>query len=257
MSGCGCEMEARNARERKTLKGVLAINAFMFVCELALGLVAESTGLIADSLDMLADASVYSIGLYAVEKSSAMKGKAATLSGAVQIVLAVLVLSDVIRRFILGSEPLSILMMGVGIVALIANSVCLALISRHRDGGVHMRASVIFSKNDLIANIGVIVSGALVWGLGNRYPDLVIGLLIAAVVLRGGIHILKEAADDQAGFACGVQRTPNEIIDTRSRKNETPGLKTAPNLKAADRKERVNYPPAGLLTTEADPEAGP
>lgn len=180
---------------------VLVINAFMFVFELVLGLIAESTGLIADSLDMFADASVYSISLYAVGKTAALKGKAARLSGILQSILAFLVFFDVIRRFILGSEPVSILMMGVGVIALIANSICLALISKHRDGEVHMRASVIFSTNDVIANIGVIVSGALVWALGSRYPDFVIGFIIAAVVLRGGIHILREAAKHQAGLS--------------------------------------------------------
>lgn len=212
MSGCGCEMEARNDQERKTLVIVLGINAFMFVFELVLGLLAESTGLIADSLDMFADASVYSISLYAVGKSSLLKGKAAKLSGVVQIALALLVLIDVLRRFVFSSEPVSALMMVVGVIALIANSICLALISKHRDDGVHMRASVIFSKNDVIANVGVVLSGVLVWALGSRYPDLVIGLVIAVVVLRGGIHILKEAAEHQAGLACcSTQNTAGGI----------------------------------------------
>ena len=180
---------------------VLAINAFMFVFELVLGLIAESTGLIADSLDMFADASVYSMSLYAVGKSTALKGNVAKLSGILQSILAFLVLFDVLRRFILGSEPVSVLMMGVGVIALIANSLCLVFISKHHDGGVHMRASVIFSTNDVIANIGVIISGALVWALGSRYPDLVIGFIIAAVVLRGGIHILREAAVHQAALS--------------------------------------------------------
>jgi len=193
LTDCGCEMEVRDNRERKTLLIVLGINAFMFVVELVLGLMAESTGLIADSLDMFADASVYSISLYAVGKSSMLKGKAAKLSGIMQIGLALLVLFDVIRRFVVGSEPVSTLMIGVGIIALIANSICLFLISKHRDGGVHMRASLIFSQNDVIANVGVILSGVLVWTLDNRYPDLVIGFMIGFVVLRGGISILKEA----------------------------------------------------------------
>lgn len=195
MSGCGCEMEARNAQERKTLLIVLGINAFMFVFELVLGLLAESTGLIADSLDMLADAFVYSISLYAVGKSANLKTNAARVSGVAQIILALLVLADVLRRFIYGSEPVSTLMMGVGFTALIANSICLSLIAKHQNDGVHMRASLIFSKNDVIANIGVILSGALVWALGSRYPDLVIGLVIAAIVLRGGIHILKKSTE--------------------------------------------------------------
>ncbi len=190
-------MEARTRQERKTLLVVLGINAFMFVFELALGLLAESTGLLADSLDMFADASVYSISLYAVGGSHALKCKAAKLSGITQILLAGLVLGDVLRRFVMGSEPVSSLMMGVGIVALMANSVCLWLISKHRQGGIHMRASTIFSRNDVIANLGVIISGALVWLSGSRYPDLVIGLAIVAVVLSGGIQIVKAAAADK------------------------------------------------------------
>lgn len=187
-------MEATNARERKTLVIVLAINAFMFVFEMTLGIIAQSTGLIADSLDMLADASVYAISLYAVGRSATLKGKAAKLSGIMQTLLAFVVLFDVVRRFMFGSEPVSMLMIIVGLIALVANSICLALISKHRDGGVHMRASVIFSKNDVIANMGVIVSGVLVWLLGSRYPDLIIGFIIAAIVLRGGIQILREAS---------------------------------------------------------------
>lgn len=195
MAGCGCEMEARNKQERKTLFIVLGINAFMFIFELVLGLLAQSTGLIADSLDMLADASVYTISLYAVGRSEALKNKSAKFSGFAQILLAILVLADVLRRFFLGSEPVSALMMGVGVIALVANAICLTLIAKHRDGGVHMRASLIFSKNDVIANIGVIVAGALVWVLGSRYPDLIIGSVIAIVVLRGGFQILREAAE--------------------------------------------------------------
>ena len=104
MSDCGCEMEARNEQERKTLLVVLGINAFMFVFELALGLLAQSTGLIADSLDMLADAYVYTISLYAVGRSEAIKNKSAKFSGFAQIFLALLVLADALRRFFLGSE---------------------------------------------------------------------------------------------------------------------------------------------------------
>lgn len=193
MVGCACEMEARDGQERRTLIIVLGINVVMFVAEFALGWVAQSTGLIADSLDMLADASVYGISLYAVGRSAALKARAAMASGVAQTALAGGVLLEALRRFVVGSEPVSALMMGVGLAALIANSICLALISRHRDGGVHMRASVIFSTNDVIANLGVIASGALVWALDSRYPDLIIGVIIAAVVLRGGLRIMHEA----------------------------------------------------------------
>ena len=197
MSGCGCEMTARNAAERKTLWIVLWINAVMFAFELSLGLWAQSTGLVADSLDMLADASVYGIGLYAVGKSAGLKIKAARISGMVQIALGLWVLLEVLRKAWFGSEPMSSLMMAVGLVALAANWLCLSLMAKHQDDGVHMRASYIFSKNDVIANLGVVLAGALVWLTGSRYPDLLIGFIIAWVVLRGGLRILREAAQEQ------------------------------------------------------------
>lgn len=198
MSGCGCELEAKNAQERKTLAIVLGLNGAMFLVELCLGLVADSTGLLADSLDMLADASVYGISLYALGKGEALKHRAARFSGIFQATLAFWVIFGVIQRFRLGSEPLSILMMGVGGLALIVNIVCLVLISNHQDAGVHMRSSMIFSTNDVIANLGVILSGVLVSTINSRYPDLVIGAIIAALVLRGSVHILQDVATERS-----------------------------------------------------------
>jgi Co/Zn/Cd efflux system component len=84
-------------------------------------------------------------------------------------------------------------MIGVGIIALIANIYCLMLIRKHKDGEVHMRASWIFSKNDVIANTGVIAGGLLVWLLDSRWPDLVIGSLIALVIFNGARHIIVDA----------------------------------------------------------------
>lgn len=198
MAECGCGSEQAEQLQRKTLRTLLAINAVMFVAEAALGLLAQSTGLLADSLDMLADASVYGISLYVVGKGVARQAKAATLSGWLQIILGVGVVVDVLRRFFLGSEPQSLLIMSVGVLALVANVTCLMLISRHRDGGVHMRASWIFSTNDVIANLGVILSGVLVWLFGSRFPDLLVGAVIAAVVVRGGVRILREARSASA-----------------------------------------------------------
>ena len=192
MSNCGCDSGQAERLERKTLIILLAINAVMFFTEIVLGFLAESTGLIADSLDMLADAGVYGISLYVVGKGIALQSKAANVSGVLQIVLGLGVFFEVLRRLLFGSEPESLLIIAVGTVALIANIYCLFLISRHRDAGLHMRASWIFSTNDVIANLGVIVSGGLVWTIGNRYPDLVIGAIISAVVVRGGFKILNE-----------------------------------------------------------------
>lgn len=193
MSGCGCGAEQADTLEKKTLRILLAINAVMFVVELGLGWLAQSTGLIADSLDMLADAAVYGLSLYAVGKGVLRQAKAAHISGILQIILGLGVLFEVARRLMFGSEPQSLLIIVVGAVALLANIACMLLISKHKDGGVHMRASWIFSTNDVIANLGVIISGILVAIIGSRIPDLVIGTLIALVVIWGGIKILQDA----------------------------------------------------------------
>jgi len=179
-----------DAREASTLRLLLGINAAMFVTELGLGIVAQSTGLIADSLDMFADAAVYGTALYAVGRAAATKVRAARVAGWLQLLLALGVLFEVGRRFIFGSEPLSVLMVGVGLVALAANVTCLLLVSGQRDRGAHMRASYIFSANDVLANLGVITAGALVAWTGSPWPDLVIGTIIGLVVLNGARRIL-------------------------------------------------------------------
>ena len=182
--------ELTASKEAGTLKILLGINAAMFVIELGAGLIAQSTGLIADSLDMFADAAVYGLALFAVGRAAQLQVRAAHLAGIVQIVLALGVLVEVVRRFMYGSEPESMLMMGIGLVALVANVSCLLMIYGHREGGAHMKASWIFSANDVIANIGVIAAGALVAWTGSPYPDLVIGTVVGLIVLNGARRIL-------------------------------------------------------------------
>lgn len=177
-------------QEAATLKILLAINAIMFIFELVAGLVAQSTGLIGDSLDMFADAAVYGVALYAVGRAARFQLRAAQLAGWLQGLLALGLLVEVGRRFFFGSEPQSLTIMAVACVALIANVACLLLITKHRDGGVHMQASYIFSANDVLINVGVIVAGALVAWSGSNYPDLFIGGLIGLIVLLGARRIL-------------------------------------------------------------------
>ena len=204
MSGCDCNVEIKDKSESRVLIALLVINGIMFIIELAIGWWAQSTALIADAMDMLADAMVYSVGLYAVGKAVVAKIHAATLSGWLQAGVGLLVLFDVVRRFIFGSDPVSSLMIGMGVVALIANVICLILISKHREGEVHMRASWIFSKNDVIANLGVIIAGILVGWTGSRMPDLVIGFVVALIVFRGGLLILQDARETKAQDTCSA-----------------------------------------------------
>jgi Co/Zn/Cd efflux system component len=195
MSGCGCSDETESL-ERATLWLLLAINGVMFLVEASAGWWSESTGLLADSLDMFADALVYGIALYAVGQSSDLQSRSAKVSGWLQITLGVGVFVEVVRRFVFGSQPVSIVMIAVGATALAANVACLMLLAKHRKGGVHMRASWIFSTNDVIANIGVIASGALVMYFGSRVPDLIVGAIVSALVVFGGYRILLEVGKE-------------------------------------------------------------
>jgi Co/Zn/Cd efflux system component len=197
MSGCGCEVEIKDQSQRQVLYWLLGINATMFVIEMGIGLLADSTALIADSLDMLADAVVYGVALYAIGKSLLHKANAARISGFFQMALGVLIIIDIVRRSIYGSEPVSGLMMAMGAVALVANVICLVIIRKQRNEEVHMRASWIFSANDVIANLGVIFAGVLVFWLDSRWPDLVIGVIVSCVVLRGAKMILEDAGNER------------------------------------------------------------
>lgn len=181
----------RPEAERSTLRLLLAINAGMFVIEMTIGWIAGSTGLISDSLDMFADATVYSLGLFAAGRPKWHQNRAARISGYFQMILALGALFEVGRRYFLGGTPEGPLMMGMAVGALIANGACVWLLYKHRHGGSHMRASWIFSTNDALANLGVIVAGALVMWTKSRIPDLMIGTLIAAWVLRGAVKILR------------------------------------------------------------------
>ena len=183
------------ADEARTLKIVLVINAAMFVGEVVGALLADSSALLADSLDMFADAAVYGIALYGVHRARTTQLKAARLSGILQLLLAFGALSEVVRRALFGSEPEAPLMIVIAAVALAANAASMWLLSRHRGGGAHMKASWIFTTNDVIANIGVIAAAVLVRLLSSPVPDLVVATAIAIVVLNGAIRILRLAPE--------------------------------------------------------------
>ncbi len=178
--------------QTKLLWTVLLINFGFFVIEITTGLLSRSMGLVADSLDMLADATVYGLSLWAVGAAVARKKRVATLSGYFQLALAGIGLIEVIRRFIGVEEvPDFRIMIGVSVLALIANSVCLYLLQKSKSKEAHMKASMIFTSNDVIINAGVILAGVMVLLTQSKYPDLIIGAIVFLVVVRGAIRILK------------------------------------------------------------------
>ena len=198
MSLSGCPSAPPTAEtEYRILRVALLLNATMFVVGVVAGILGESTSLIADALDMLADASAYAIALVAVGRSARFKSGAAGLSGSVLLVLGIGVLADVARRAFVGSEPESLVMIGIACVSLAVNATVLRMLVRFREGEVHLRATWIFTRVDVIANIGVIASGLLVLLTGSRYPDLVVGAAIGIYVVREALEILREAREER------------------------------------------------------------
>ena len=181
-------------KQKKLLWSVLAINFGFFVIEMTTGWISGSMGLVADSLDMLADAFVYGLSLFAVGGTLARKKSIAQMSGYFQMFLALLGFSEVVRRFMgLDLPPDFETMIIVSIFALIGNSVCLYLLQKSKSEDAHMKASMIFTSNDVIINSGVIIAGILVNLLNSNKPDLIIGSIVFIIVIRGAFRILKLA----------------------------------------------------------------
>ena len=178
--------------QSKLLRIVLFINFGFFIIEMTFGLISESMGLVADSLDMSADALVYGLSLWAVGAATIRKKRVARLSGYVQIILAVIGLSEVIRRFIVfeGIPDFKIMII-VSVFALIANTVSLFVLQKSKSNEVHIKASQIFTANDVIINIGVIIAGLFVLLTQSKYPDLIIGFGVFLIVVKGAFRILK------------------------------------------------------------------
>ncbi|APU69517.1 Cobalt-zinc-cadmium resistance protein CzcD [Christiangramia flava JLT2011] len=184
---------SENTQQKKLLWSVLIINFLFFIIEMTTGFFSKSMGLVADSLDMLADSFVYGISLFAVGGSVLLKKKIARLAGIFQLILAIIGFGEVLRRFFSEEKmPDFTMMIIVSIFALIANGICLYLLQQSKSKQeAHMKASMIFTSNDVIINLGVILAALLVHWLNSNKPDLVIGSIVFILVVQGAIRILK------------------------------------------------------------------
>ncbi len=178
--------------DRKLLWTVLFINFGVFAVEIVAGLIAHSMGLVADSLDELADALVYALSIYAIAGTAITKKRIARSSGVLQLLLAMWGFAEIIRRFI-GNEPSPnfILMIIFSCVALIGNAASLYFLGKSKTKEVHIKATQIFTSNDVIVNIGVIIAAVMVAVLQNKIPDLVVSTIVFGIVLRGAVKIFK------------------------------------------------------------------
>ena len=185
---------SEESNQKKLLWSVLLINFVFFLLEITSGLISKSMGLIADSLDMLADSFVYGISLLVVGGTLIRKKRIAKIAGFFQISLAIIGFIEVLRRFFLESESLPNFstMIIVSAFALVANGICLYLLQKSKSKDeAHMKASMIFTSNDVIINFGVISAGLLVHWLNSNKPDLIIGIIVFFLVIQGAIRILR------------------------------------------------------------------
>ena len=184
-----CEIDALRSRQGSILKIVLGINAVMFIVELIAGLLGHSVSLVADSLDMLGDA----FSLYVIAGSPAMKARAALLKGVIMASFGFFVLGQVIYRIVYPQLPVFEAIGAIGSLALVANSTCFFLLWRHRADDINMSSVWLCSRNDIIANVSVLLAALVVWLAHSAWPDILVGLALAALFLRSALHVLRES----------------------------------------------------------------
>ena len=186
------------AEQRRTLLIALALNVAMFAVEVTAGIVGSSMGLVAEGLDNLTDAAAYGFAMLAMTRGTAFKAKAATVSGLVLLALGIGVLVEVGRRAIFGGEPDGLLMLVVAALSLAVNGAVLRMLNKFREGDVHLRAVWIFTRTDVIANLALIISGAVVLLTGFREMDLIVGAGIGGYVIKEAFEILENARKARA-----------------------------------------------------------
>lgn len=189
----GCELEEMKSSHAKILWTVLAINAAMFLVEIIFGILSKSTALKADSLDMLGDSLVYAMTLVVLNKSTRKQASASLLKGVIMLVFGLGVMIDAFIRFSMHTVPTAETMGWVGFLALVMNTVCFYLLWRHRTDNLNMSSTWTCSRNDLIANAGVIVAAGLTAATLSKWPDLIVGFVIAALFMSSSIAVLKRS----------------------------------------------------------------
>lgn len=201
MSGCcdnGCEITARNERQRSTLKWVLGINALMFVVIVAAALYAGSTALLSDSLDNLGDAITYALSLYAISLGDRAKAKVALFKGLLILAAALAVAGQIAWKLAHPAVPIFEAMGAFSLLGLAANGICFWLLWQHRHEDINMSSVWECSRNDIASNIAVFVAALGVWLTGAAWPDLLVAAALVALLLRSAIRVISSARRELA-----------------------------------------------------------
>lgn len=203
MAGCcqdkASEVAALREGHGRVLRIVLGLNAVMFLVEGYAGLVAQSTALLADALDMFGDALVYGFSLFVLNRSARWQAGAALAKGAFMLFFGLAVLAEATYKALVPVMPAAGTMGTIGAVALAANLVCFFLLYRFRADNLNMSSTWLCSRNDLIANAGVLAAAGAVHFTASRWPDILVGVAIAVLFLRSAFTVLRDSSRELSG----------------------------------------------------------
>src|SRR3954471_1733467 len=182
-----------NVAYRNVLWIVLAINAAMFLVEIAAGLAAGSASLQADALDFMGDAANYAISLLVVGMALRYRALAALAKGASMGLFGLWVVGAVVWHAIQGTLPNAVTMGAVGFAALAANAASFGLLWAYRGGDANMRSAWICTRNDVLGNLAVLVAALGVFGTGAGWPDIIVAAIMAALALQGAAVVIQQS----------------------------------------------------------------
>jgi Co/Zn/Cd efflux system component len=189
----GYELSKLKKQQAKMLWAVLFINLVMFAIEFGAGIRADSLSVTGDSLDMLGDALVYASSLYVINKGSKAQAGSAFLKGIIMFLFAIAVFARASYQLFTGSVPEATIMSTVGIMALLANLLCLLLLTKHRKDNLNMSSVWLCSRNDILANMAVLVAAGLISLTHSVLPDLAVGLLLTYVFAKSAGKVLSQS----------------------------------------------------------------
>ena len=181
---------------RRVLWIALFANAIMFVVEVAAAVLSGSSALAADAADFLGDSANYALSLGAIALGGAWVSRVALLKGAAMLTYGIAVLAYALWRAWLGVPPEPLTMGVVGLLALSVNVGVAALLFRFREGDANMRSVWLCTRNDVIANLAVLVAAAGVFGTGTVWPDVAVAGILAALGLSSGRIVIRQARSE-------------------------------------------------------------
>jgi Co/Zn/Cd efflux system component len=190
-------LAAQNALRRAAL-AVALLNLAYFGVEFAVAVTIASVSLFADSIDFLEDASVNVLILMALGWSAARRRIVGMSLAGILLIPGLAALWTAWEKLLLPVAPAPVPLTLAGLGALVVNLICAALLARVRlAGGSLSRAAYLSARNDVLANVAIVLAGFATAATASAAPDLLVGIGIA-IVNAGAAREVYEAAQHEA-----------------------------------------------------------